>query len=184
MLSLDVAEDFINLQLPSSVTTIELEEVTVTRGDFLHHLTQLHTVKLNRMDLGDLQLPPSVTEVELFMVTVSVEAMLRLVESLEQTTHDVKYYVFQCIINPVDQIKRVNKRIQQSTCLKLNYGIRVDSESMVSFTLYTREKKQKKRKKGNGGCSNYHELLPRHNILTHKIPTAKVQAFQLSNSGS
>jgi len=122
------------LQLPSSVNTIELMGVDMW-GDFLHHLPQLQTVKLYSMDLGDLQFPPSVTEVELNKVAVSVEAMLRLVESLEQITHDVKCSVVICDVYPVDQIKRAHKRLQQSTCLKIEDGFKVDSESIVSFKL-------------------------------------------------
>ena len=126
----------LQLQLPSSVTTIELDEVTVTREDFLHHLSQLQTVKLYNMDVGDLQLPSNVTCVDLCKVTVPVEVMLCLVERLEQTTHNVKHYVItKCSISPVDQIKRVNERIQQSTCLKLQTVFGVDNESSVSFTF-------------------------------------------------
>jgi len=57
----------VQLQLPSNVSTIELEKVTVTRWNFLHHLPQLQTVALDKMDLGDLQLqfPSSVTTIEL-----------------------------------------------------------------------------------------------------------------------
>jgi len=137
----------LRLQLPSSVTAIELVKVTVRRWDFLHHLTQLQKVKQSCMDLGDLQLPPSVTRVKLNKLTGSVEAMLRLAESLEQTTHDVECSVIKCSISPVDQIKRVNERLQQSTCLKLRHPFKVDSETIdsVSFTLYKCKNKQSRR---------------------------------------
>ena len=35
----------------------------------------------------------------------------------------------------MDQIKRVDKRLQQSTCLKLKDAIKVDSKSRVTFVL-------------------------------------------------
>ena len=123
----------LQLQLSSSVTKITLHRVSTTRRDFLHNVNQLQDIRLVNMDLVDFPIPSSARKLYLKGVTIPAEAMLRLVEELERSSHDIECDVWWCIVEPANQIELIVKRIRESTCLKLSfYG---DENATLTFSV-------------------------------------------------
>ena len=139
----------LRFHLPSSTTTVTLSRVTMTKGDMLVGITCLQNVTLQNMNIGELQLPANVRKVHIENVSMSVDALLRVIECLKRTSHDVECTVMGCIVQPADQTELIETHLRESTSLQLED---FEGDSTMSFRLHRRIEQNVSRTNGLKIC--------------------------------